>query len=145
MKALIDYIMEGHKQKLENPESFLDEIMRKYGKNTPEYYKAMTDFFIKEILWKFPEIKYLDTKTEDRKDREQIKDYTIEYSYKNHVLGFQFSTYWRNYPTCRFFIDGNDVTFDIGDDHYSGLIDLHHFMSKKSMIDRYKKLINALR
>lgn len=144
MKALIDYIMEGRKQKLANTKSFNREIEDKYGHNTPEYFKAMTDFLVVEILWKFPEIKYRGTETADRKmgySGIPAKDYTIEYTYKNHVLGFKFSSFFAN-PFCYFKIDGKDITHDIKGSF--GDLDILLFMHETDMIAKYKELIGAL-
>lgn len=144
MKALIDYIMEGRKQKLANIKSFRREIHDKYGHNTPEYFKAMTDFLVGEILWKFPEIKYRGTETADRKmgySGIPAKDYTIEYTYKNHVLGFLFSSFFAD-PFCYFKIDGKGVTREVSGKY--GDCDFLVFMNDTNMIAKYKELISAL-
>ena len=144
MKPLIDYIVEGRKQKLANTKLFKREIEDKYGHNTPEYFKAMTDFLIVEILWKFPGIKYRGTETEDRKmgySGIPAKDYTIEYTYKNHVLGFKFNSFFIN-PFCFFKIDGKDVTYEVRGSF--GDCEFLMFMNDTNMIAKYKELIGAL-
>jgi hypothetical protein len=159
MKALVEYIMEntetssaittkvrkGHKQRVTDAGKFKKEAIDKCGFKTPEYYKFMTDFLVEELLWKYPEISYRDTETIDYKmgynKNSPAKIHAIEYTYKNHVLGFKFNDFFSE-PFCDFYIDGKNINDDITGSF--GDVVFISFLCNKNLIGKYKSIIDKL-
>lgn len=144
MKALTEYLMEGRKRKLTNPKAFMSNIRLKYNSEQPEYYKVMTDFFVDEILWKYPEISFSNIHTTEKKmgyNGMPAKIYDFEYVYKDHVLSFKFNNFFAN-PFCYFKIDDKDVAKNIFGNY--GDFDFLAFLNHREYIDNYISMLDAL-
>lgn len=144
MKTLTEYLMEGRKQKLTDPKSFMRNLRSKYNSGQPEYYRAMVDFLMNEILWKYPEINFSNLSTNEKKmgySETPAKIYNFEYVYRGHVLCFKFNNFFAN-PFCYFKIDDKDVTYQVSGN--MGDFDFITFLSDRKFINNYMGMLDDL-
>lgn len=148
MKPLIDYIIEGRKQKVSNWKQFSSEAY-KFGHNSPEYFKYMTDYLVNEILWKY-EIKFKEIETNERKmgySGIPAKVYVIKYDYKGHTLSFRFNSF---FSTAFVFamIDDRNITETMKkaakNYGYSSDIPIEHILCNREVTAKYKELLDEL-
>lgn len=142
MKSLFEYlIVEGHKQKVTNWKKFAAEGRQKYGHNTPEYFKYLTDFLIEEILWKYP-IEFQEIKSEDVKmgySGIPAQKHSICYKYNNHTIKFIFNSFF-NEPFLYIKIDDVDKTYDVCGEWHD--MPISWLLTDKNRISEFMSIID---
>ena len=145
MKPLIDYIItEGRKQKVTNWKQFNQEIKQRYGYNTLEYFKGLSDYLMIDLMWKLP-IKFREVRTEDIKmgySRIDAKRYSILYELNNHVIEFIFNSFFAN-PFAYIKIDDKDVTSKFNNDR-SGDLAISVIMCDKEKLASFRDMLDKL-
>jgi len=145
MKSLIDYIItEGRKQKVTNWKQFNQEIKQRYGYNTLEYFKGLSDYLMIDLMRKLP-IKFREVRTEDIKmgySRIDAKRYSILYELNNHVIEFIFNSFFAN-PFAYIKIDDKDVTGKFNNDR-SGDLAISVIMCDKEKLALFADMLDKL-
>lgn len=144
MKSLIDYINEGRKQKVTNWNQFNQEIKQRYGYNTLEYFKGLSDYLMIDLMWKFT-IKYRGVQTEDIKmgySRIDAKRYSFIYELNDHGIEFIFNSFFAN-PFVYIKIDGKDVTGKFNNNRSGDLV-ISTIMCDKEKLALFASMLDEL-